>query len=98
MALDVHEPSDAGATLERLVALSDPVRRDLYLFVVGRGGWVSRTEAADALELRPGLVAHHLDRLAEDGLLDVEYRRLTGRSGPGAGRPCEAVPPDRRSL
>ena len=89
MVLDVHEPSDAGATFDRLVALCDPVRRDLYFFVVGREGWVSRTEAADALGLRPGLVAHHLDRLAKDGLLDVEHRRLTGRSGPGAGRPAK---------
>jgi predicted ArsR family transcriptional regulator len=69
--------------------LCDPVRRDLFFFLVDRDGWVSRDEAADALGLRRGLVAHHLDRLATDGLLDVEYRRLTGRSGPGAGRPAK---------
>jgi predicted ArsR family transcriptional regulator len=50
---------------------------------------VSRKEAAVALELGPGLVAHHLDRLVDEGLLEVEYRRLTGRSGPGAGRPAK---------
>jgi predicted ArsR family transcriptional regulator len=33
--------------------------------------------------------AFHLDRLAEAGLLAVEFRRLTGRSGPGAGRPAK---------
>jgi predicted ArsR family transcriptional regulator len=34
-------------------------------------------------------VAFHLDRLVEAGLLTVEYRRLTGRTGPGAGRPAK---------
>jgi predicted ArsR family transcriptional regulator len=31
----------------------------------------------------------HLDRLVEEGLLDVEFRRLSGRTGPGAGRPSK---------
>ena len=31
----------------------------------------------------------YLDRLADDGLLDIEFRRLTGRQGPGAGRPSK---------
>ncbi len=31
----------------------------------------------------------HLDRLVDEGLLDVEFRRLTGRTGPGAGRPAK---------
>jgi predicted ArsR family transcriptional regulator len=86
---DLQGPSDAGAVLDHLIALCEPARRDLYFYVVDRGGWVSRDEAAEALTLRRGLVAHHLDRLADDGLLDVEYRRLTGRSGPGAGRPAK---------
>lgn len=86
---DVPGPPDAGSTFDRLVALCEPARRDLYFFVVDRGRWVSRGEAADALGLRRGLVAHHLDRLADDGLLEVDYRRLTGRSGPGAGRPAK---------
>ncbi len=88
-AVEVHRPPDAGTSLERLLALGDSTRRDLYFFVVGRGTWVSRKEAAEALELRPGLVAHHLDRLVDDGLLEIQYRRLTGRSGPGAGRPAK---------
>jgi predicted ArsR family transcriptional regulator len=87
--VDLPEPADAGATFEQLVALCEPVRRDLYFLVVDRGDWMSRGQAADALGLRHGLAAHHLDRLAEDGLLEVEYRRLTGRSGPGAGRPAK---------
>src|SRR3954471_6599270 len=34
-------------------------------------------------------VKFHLERLVEDGLLETEYRRLTGRRGPGAGRPAK---------
>ncbi len=86
---DVPTPPDAVATFDRLVALCDPVRRNLFFWLVDRDGWVSRKEAAHALGIRRGLVAHHLDRLAAAGLLDVEYRRLTGRSGPGAGRPAK---------
>jgi predicted ArsR family transcriptional regulator len=33
--------------------------------------------------------AFHLDRLADEGLLDVVYERRTGRTGPGAGRPAK---------
>jgi predicted ArsR family transcriptional regulator len=50
---------------------------------------VSRDEAARALGLRRNLAAFHLDRLVAAGLLDATYRRLTGRTGPGAGRPAK---------
>jgi predicted ArsR family transcriptional regulator len=35
------------------------------------------------------VAAFHLDRLVADGLLTTEFRRLTGRQGPGAGRPAK---------
>ena len=35
------------------------------------------------------LAAYHLDRLTESGLLEAEYAREAGRSGPGAGRPAK---------
>jgi DNA-binding transcriptional ArsR family regulator len=35
------------------------------------------------------LASFHLDKLLEEGLLDVEYRRLSERDGPGAGRPSK---------
>jgi len=35
------------------------------------------------------LAAFHLDKLLEQGLLDVEFRRISGRAGPGAGRPAK---------
>jgi len=31
----------------------------------------------------------HLDRLEAEGLLEADYVRLTGRTGPGAGRPAK---------
>jgi predicted ArsR family transcriptional regulator len=36
--------------------------------------------------------------MAEAGLLDVEYRRLTGRVGPGAGRPAKLYSLSPRSI
>lgn len=70
-------------------ALSDDTRRSLYEYVAGQHAPVSRDEAASALGIRAHKVNFHLDRLVEEGLLDVEYRRLTGRTGPGAGRPSK---------
>lgn len=72
-----------------LSSLAEPTRRALYAHVVASGDAVGRDAAAAAGGVSRSLAAFHLDRLAEDGLLDVEYRRLTGRSGPGAGRPAK---------
>lgn len=47
---------------------------------------VSRDQAADAVGIPRHQAKFHLDRLTAEGLLDTEYARLTGRSGPGAGR------------
>ena len=35
------------------------------------------------------LAAFHLDKLVEAGLLEATFRRLSGRTGPGAGRPAK---------
>jgi predicted ArsR family transcriptional regulator len=75
--------------LEPLAALAEPVRRRLYEFVVLQGGPVDRDAAAAGAGIARPLAAFHLDRLAEAGLLEVEYRRRTGRVGPGAGRPAK---------
>ena len=72
-----------------VAALHDPVRRALYRFVVGSDDAVSRDQAAEAVGVQRTLAAFHLDKLADEQLLDVEFRRLTGRSGPGAGRPAK---------
>jgi predicted ArsR family transcriptional regulator len=75
--------------LDSVGALSEPNRRALYDYVVERRDWVSREQAAEALGVQRGIAAHHLDRLADDGLLEFEYRRLNNRRGPGAGRPAK---------
>ena len=72
-----------------VAALNDPVRRALYLVVANSREAVSREQAAEAVGVQRALAAFHLDKLAEEGLLDVEFRRLTGRTGPGAGRPAK---------
>lgn len=81
--------TDQPDRLGALGALAEPNRRALYEHVAAAGDWVSRDQAADALGLERGTTAHHLDRLAADGLLEVDYQRLSGRRGPGAGRPAK---------
>jgi predicted ArsR family transcriptional regulator len=75
--------------VEAIAVLQDPVRRRLYEFVAAQDHEVSRNEAAEAVGVQRTLAAFHLDRLAEAGLLETASRRLTGRSGPGAGRPAK---------
>jgi predicted ArsR family transcriptional regulator len=75
--------------LEAIALLQDPARRSLYEYVVGQGREVSRNEAAEAVGVQRTLAAFHLDRLAKAGLLEVGFRRLTPRAGPGAGRPAK---------
>lgn len=78
-----------AARVTRLGALADPLRRRLYRFVAEQPDAVSRDQAADVVEVPRHTAKFHLDRLVEEGLLVAEFRRLTGRSGPGAGRPAK---------
>ena len=75
--------------LAAVATLADPTRKAVYELVLAAAGPVSRDDAADALGLRRATAALHLDRLAENGLLEVQFRRIGGRSGPGAGRPSK---------
>jgi predicted ArsR family transcriptional regulator len=83
------EPDAAADALAAVSTLAEPTRRALYEYVVAHGAWVGRDQAAAAVGLERGTAAHHLDRLVADGLLTVDYQRLTGRRGPGAGRPAK---------
>jgi predicted ArsR family transcriptional regulator len=89
---------DFEAQVAGVAALNDPVRRALYRFVVERGEPASREQAAAAVGVQKPLAAFHLDKLADEGLLDVEFRRLTGRTGPGAGRPAKLYRRSRREI
>lgn len=80
---------DLGTQAAGIGALADDTRRALYEFVVTQAEPVGREQAAGALGIAQHNVNFHLDRLVAEGLLEVEYRRLTGRSGPGAGRPSK---------
>ncbi|MBL1075507.1 helix-turn-helix domain-containing protein [Nocardia sp. 2] len=75
--------------IDAITALNDPVRRRLYEYVSGRGELVSRNDAAEAAGIQRTLAAFHLDKLVEAGLLETESKRLSGRTGPGAGRPAK---------
>ena len=96
------EPDTADRPLEPeiagLAALSDPVRRRLYLYVAGRGGDVSRDQAAKAIGISRTLAGFHLDRLVKEGLVEASFRRLSGRSGPGAGRPAKLYRRSKREV
>ena len=80
--------TDTDPDLVALGLLVEPVRRDLYDWVVAQARPVGREEAATALKITRALATFHLDRLAAAGLLEGGYRRLSGRVGPGAGRPA----------
>jgi predicted ArsR family transcriptional regulator len=76
-------------TIDTLSLLAEPARRALYRYVVAAPAEVGRDEAAEAVGVSRSLAAFHLDKLVEAGLLAVSYRRLSGRTGPGAGRPAK---------
>lgn len=86
---DQPAPSFRSEQLDRVAALAEPVRRRLYDVVAHAGGPVDRDTAAAEAGIGRPLAAFHLDRLVAAGLLGVEFRRRSGRTGPGAGRPAK---------
>lgn len=79
--------------------LNDAVRRRVYGFVVQQGTVaVTREETAAAAGISRTLAAYHLDKLAAAGLVDVDYARASGRTGPGAGRPAKRYAWNRRDV
>jgi predicted ArsR family transcriptional regulator len=80
---------DFAAQVSGVGALAEPARRALYLYVVAQPEPVSRDQAAAGAGLPRHTAKFHLDKLVADGLLDTGYRRLSGRRGPGAGRPTK---------
>lgn len=72
-----------------VAAIGDPQRRALFEFVSRSENPVSREDAARALGVPRSTAAFHLDRLVDEGVLDTEFRRLSGKTGPGSGRPSK---------
>jgi predicted ArsR family transcriptional regulator len=81
----MNEPRD---DLTAVGLLDEPVRRALYDWVVRQETPPGREQAAQAVGTTRSLAAFHLEKLVDAGLLHAGYKRLTGRSGPGAGRPA----------
>jgi predicted ArsR family transcriptional regulator len=81
--------NDGSGAIEAVALLDDRTRRRLYELVVASPAPVGRDDAAAALGISRELAAFHLDRLVAGGLLETEYRRRSGRTGPGAGRPAK---------
>jgi predicted ArsR family transcriptional regulator len=86
------------ADLEALASLDEPVRRRLYEVVARAEAPVSREHAAAQVGISRALAAYHLDKLSEHGLVEVEYGRPPGRTGPGAGRPAKLYRRARRDF
>jgi predicted ArsR family transcriptional regulator len=80
---------DLAAQAAGIGALADPVRRALYEYVAAQPDAVGREAAAEAVRVAIHTAKFHLDRLCDEGLLVAEYRRLSGKTGPGAGRPAK---------
>jgi predicted ArsR family transcriptional regulator len=72
-----------------VASIHDPLRRSLLEFVSASAAPVGRDEAAVALGVARNTAAFHLDRLERDGLLIAEFRRMSGKTGPGSGRPAK---------
>ena len=92
-AMTEHDPKlqreSFDTRVEGIATLGEPVRRALFRYVVEQPAPVSRDEASEGVGVARHVAKFHLDKLVEDGLLEVEFRRPAGRSGPGAGRPAK---------
>src|SRR5438105_14674697 len=86
---DPPRSAELASQISAVAALNEPVRRALYTYILQQPEAVGREEAAQAVGITRELAAFHLDKLLEEGLVEVEYRRLSGKEGPGAGRPAK---------
>ena len=87
----------SSASLAAIALLGEPTRRRLFELVAAHGP-VSRDAAAQAAGISRELAAFHLDKLVNGGLLETSFKRLSGRSGPGAGRPAKLYQRSSRGL
>jgi predicted ArsR family transcriptional regulator len=84
-----EDGEDLAKRVSSIGVLAEPARRALYVFVAAQAEPVGRDQVAKATGVPRHAVKFHLDRLVDAGLLEVEFRRLSGRRGPGAGRPAK---------
>jgi predicted ArsR family transcriptional regulator len=81
-----------------VAALAEPIRRELYLYVVAQPEAVSRDQASAGVGVARHTAKFHLDKLVEEGLLEADFKRLSDRRGPGAGRPTKLYRRSERQL
>ncbi|MGB3696035.1 MAG: helix-turn-helix domain-containing protein [Gordonia sp. (in: high G+C Gram-positive bacteria)] len=79
----------AAADVAAISALDEPTRRRIYDYVCPKRDAVSRDDVSADLDIPRQTAAFHLEKLADAGLLEIEFARRSGRSGPGAGRPSK---------
>jgi predicted ArsR family transcriptional regulator len=87
--MDGDPDDDVDGQLHSVAALGDPIRRSLYQFVSTQARPVTREQAAAGTGVAVHVAKFHLDRLETEGLLEGDYARPDGRTGPGAGRPAK---------
>lgn len=81
--------ADFAERVSGIATLAEPARRALYEYVIAQPDAVGREQAAEGAGVPLHSAKFHLDRLVDAGLLQTEFRRLTARRGPGAGRPAK---------
>jgi predicted ArsR family transcriptional regulator len=86
--------------VNRLDAIGEPELRAALLYVRGSEAPVSADDAAGALGIHRSVARGRLERLLRAGLVEASFRRRSGRSGPGAGRPAKlyAAAPEPEAL
>lgn len=89
---------DFAQRVSGVAALAEPIRRELYDYVVAQTSAVSRDQASAGVGIARHTAKFHLDRLVDEGLLDIDFKRLSGKNGPGAGRPTKLYRRSAREL
>ncbi|MCQ9163070.1 metalloregulator ArsR/SmtB family transcription factor [Arthrobacter sp. STN4] len=84
-----HASLSEAERLNAVASLGDPVRKRLFELLRESPHALSRDDCAQALGLPKSTIRAQLDRLAADGLLLVEFRKVGERTGPGSGRPTK---------
>jgi predicted ArsR family transcriptional regulator len=95
---DPVNSDDLAHRVSGVAALAEPSRRRLYAYVVSQPQPVSRDQASADVGIARHTAKFHLDKLVDEGLLETEFKRLSGRRGPGAGRPTKLYKRSDRQL
>jgi predicted ArsR family transcriptional regulator len=69
--------------------LGDTTRRGVYITVRESVEPVTAGQIGELFDIHTNVARHHLDRLVDDGYLQVTRRHSGERRGPGAGRPAK---------